>query len=280
MGDYYWPNGTLTQPKVISPFGMRWHPIYQKWLPHLGTDMVGFRYNRAIADGVVQKVGYVTNWTGGGYGVWVKQDDGVLTKYFHGVNGSAFVKVGQRVKARDMLSIMGMTGTADVVHLHIEISPGGGAGGQVDPVPFIKARLASSAGGDPTPIPTPEPERREEDMSRNAGVYYTNADKKIIYLLFNSDSGWQHEYSAGKPGKPMPAEYNNAVAKALDTPSWASVTEGHATVIKRGLAAVRPKDMPTDLDVRIVSDEEVEDTLKAARYHAAQAENEDVPLIA
>src|SRR5690606_17489360 len=118
------------------------------------------------------------------------------------------------------------------------------------------ANAGSAAGGGSTPLPTPKPEE-QDDMAKNSGVYYDRknpANGKIttVYLVFNSDSGWAHEFSNGEGNGPMPGEDNNALAKALDTPSWAKITEGHANVIKAGLVAVRPKDAPKSIEVTVI----------------------------
>lgn len=111
------------------------------------------------------------------------------------------------------------------------------------------------AGHQSTPTSAPEPQSEEDDMPKNSGVYYDRKNPdgttSTVYLVFNTGSGFQHEFSAG-PGKGnMNPAYNNALAKALDTPSWAKVTEGHARVIKRGLAAVTNRDVSGDLTVTI-----------------------------
>lgn len=94
-------------------------------------------------------------------------------------------------------------------------------------------------------------------MPKNSGVFYTRASNQwIVYLIFNSGSGWMHEFSSGRPGAAMSGAYNNAVARALDTPSWASITESHSNVIKSGLAAVRPQAIPSTINVVTPEEEE------------------------
>lgn len=163
MATWLWPNGTTDRPRINSPWNPnRWHPVYHRLMPHRGVDLyMPGGINRSITDGRVTKVGVVPSWEGGGYGVWVRNTNGSLAKYFHGINGSAYVVVGQRVKAGQALSRTGETGAATGVHLHLEISPAGGAGGQVDPVPYIQARINSTAGGGSTPF-------EEDDMSAEA----------------------------------------------------------------------------------------------------------------
>lgn len=133
--------------------------------------------------------------------------------------------------------------TDSVIHqIHDVILPALHAGAPVAP-----------GTGPAAPVPAPpEPEPEEKtDMARNAGVYYKRDEKTVVYLIFNTESGWYHEFSNGTGNGPMPGGYNNALAGALDTPSWAQVTKGHADVIKRGLAAVLPKVPPAELTVTI-----------------------------
>lgn len=138
-----WPNGSKTRPNVSSGFGPRKAPTAGASTMHRGTDFTGFPIVRAIADGVVVAVGTPAGWAGGGTQVWVRHDD-CLARYLHMVKGSPRVNVGQRVGAGDPLGTMGMTGTASGVHLHLEVVVNGV---QIDPVPFITARLGSTASG-------------------------------------------------------------------------------------------------------------------------------------
>jgi len=122
--------------------------------------------------------------------------------------------------------------------------------GKIRDIPKVTAALASG-GAKPfepkppvkTPPTNPEPEEEEEDdMPKNSGVYYDrkNSDgtTSLIYLIFNTGSGWYHEFSAGPNKGGMGGEYVNPIAGALETPSWAKVTAAHAGVIKAGLDRV------------------------------------------
>lgn len=200
--EWVWPNGTKTEPKVNSAWNMhRVHPVFKTPMPHYGTDFhIPDGINRSITDGVVTKVGVVVGWSGGGYGIWVKNWDGSLAKYFHGVkdsNKEFGIKVGSKVKPGQALSRTGMTGTATGVHLHLEISPApGGANSQVNPEPFIKARLASTSGGDSKPIPTPTPTPQEEKVD----IYLRqDADARGKGRTVIPNSGFYLNTTAGSP---------------------------------------------------------------------------------
>lgn len=171
MGKILWPNGGTRRPNLSAEGHFGWRnastPGASKY--HRGVDMWGLGIVRSIADGTVVFVGWgnLVGW-GGGYQVWI-QHDGFFTRSLHMQDGSAPVKKGQRVTAGDAIGVEGHTGTyAD--HLHIEITPGTwhtGNTGQVDPVPFIEARITTGA-------PAGVEDTEEDDMPLN------DADKKWI----------------------------------------------------------------------------------------------------
>lgn len=141
-----WPNGSKTQPYETSDFGPRVAPVAGASTFHRGSDFVGFSTIRAVADGIVKVVGTLRGWSGGGVMVWV-QHDGFFTRSLH--MASTKVRTGQFVRVGDALGIMGQTGTATDDHLHFELTPGNlhfNNSGQVDPVPFIRSRVATTGG--------------------------------------------------------------------------------------------------------------------------------------
>lgn len=137
-----WPNGTTTRPNISSPFGPRQVTQAGASSNHLGCDFTGFARVHAVAAGTVVQVGWRDGWAGGGYMVWI-QHDGFLSRSLHMVDGSALVRVGDRVAEGQAIGTMGRTARPNPVglHLHLEIVVGGR---QIDPVPFITARLSSS----------------------------------------------------------------------------------------------------------------------------------------
>jgi len=224
--NWVWPNGLKKMPRVISAWGSRIHPVTGKRTFHYGTDFAKGDfpdgYNRAITDGVVEKVGVVKYWEGGGNGVWIRNYDGSLTKWFHGKNGSILVKKGQKVTPGQPLSKLGDTGTAAGVHCHLEHSPNGEPGGQVDPVPYLKKKIESSspAGGGGKPIDPPKeeseviPYHREDALARKTGRkvapnthFYLHTDPKAAtYNAVNVIGAkgaydiTSHIYATGTPG--------------------------------------------------------------------------------
>lgn len=86
---------------------------------------------------------------------------------------------------------------------------------------------------------TPAGEEEDDDM-KNSGFYYAReSDKAIVYLIANTGSGFWSEYTDGSPNRSIPGSYNNEVAATFGTGSFAHITEGHATAIKRDCDKVR-----------------------------------------
>lgn len=193
---------------------------------HNGADFprpVGGRLY-AIQDGVVTQ----NRWSAaGGWTVAIRFNDNVTGYYQHMVNQSA-LNVGQEVAEGAIVGIMGKTGAyVDGVHLHFETWANGGS---FDPVPYLQN--GTTAGGDVTPLPDPEEE--EEDMAKMKGAAYTRAkDNKVVYILFNEESGFYVEHTGTN------SEYNNAIARNWETNSWPTITEAHVVVIKAALDKVR-----------------------------------------
>lgn len=115
--------------RVTSLYGQRWGRL------HAGIDMGGIREGHpinAVHDGKV----IVAGWMGGyGYAVFIDHGDGMVTVYGH--NSKLYVKVGQEVKAGDIISGAGNTGHSYGTHLHLEIRINDRP---VDPIKFFKER--------------------------------------------------------------------------------------------------------------------------------------------
>lgn len=101
-----------------SKFGYRLSPFNNRPVMHAGIDIAAAPGTPiyAPADGVVSFAGYDP-----GYGKLVSIDHGygVVTRYGH--NSQIFVKVGQRISRRDIVSAVGNTGRSTGPHLHYEV---------------------------------------------------------------------------------------------------------------------------------------------------------------
>jgi murein DD-endopeptidase MepM/ murein hydrolase activator NlpD len=127
-----------TSGRTSSCFGSRWGTL------HGGVDIaapIGTPIYAAHS-GVVQRAGTATGF---GYAVYIRGDDGAITVYGH-VN-EYFVGAGERVVAGELIAEVGNRGQSTGPHLHFEVHPGGAMyGGQVDPVPWMRARGVGISG--------------------------------------------------------------------------------------------------------------------------------------
>lgn len=186
-GAVLWPNGTTTRPAISSPFGPRPRPKPGASSDHKGTDFVGFSVVRAVADGVVVAAGTPGGWEAGGTQVWI-QHDGFLTRSMHMVAGSLSVSPNQTVHAGDAIGTMGASGNVTGVHLHLEVVVGGV---QIDPVPFLTARVGGT--------PQPDPVRGVKEFAVRSGswsaipVGYNMSNR---FTAVNMGSGWGDLYGS------------------------------------------------------------------------------------
>jgi murein DD-endopeptidase MepM/ murein hydrolase activator NlpD len=115
-----------------SCFGSRWG------VTHYGVDIAASIGTPVYAatSGVVQRAGAATGF---GLAVYIRGDDGAITVYGH-VN-EYYVSAGERVSAGEQIAEVGNRGQSTGPHLHFEVHPSGAMyGGQVDPVPWMRAR--------------------------------------------------------------------------------------------------------------------------------------------
>ncbi|MEO7130003.1 MAG: M23 family metallopeptidase, partial [Dermatophilaceae bacterium] len=116
------PSNFLSYPAhgpTTSGFGMRWHPVLQKWMLHDGLDW-GIACGTpvyAAADGEIIGAG----WRASGWGNQVLIDHGMhrgvdlVTSYNH---LSSIVKFGGQVNRGQLIAYSGTTGYSTGCHLH------------------------------------------------------------------------------------------------------------------------------------------------------------------
>jgi hypothetical protein len=118
--------------RLTSTFGMRWHPVTGQRSLHGGIDIAVKEgtWVGAAADGIVT----VASDDAGHYGkaVFIDHQDGYVTHYGH--LSSIRVRVGQHVKARQLIAKSGSTGRSTGPHLHFTIQKNGV---NKDPLKFI-----------------------------------------------------------------------------------------------------------------------------------------------
>jgi murein DD-endopeptidase MepM/ murein hydrolase activator NlpD len=104
--------------RVTSRFGRRFHPIHREWKKHNGVDYGAPQGTPvwAVSGGVVTFAGWQNGY--GNY-VRIKHDNGYESRYGH--LQRFFVQTGQRVKQRQTIGLVGMTGTATGPHLDFQL---------------------------------------------------------------------------------------------------------------------------------------------------------------
>lgn len=112
--------------RVTSPFGPRWGTN------HNGVDLAAREGTPfyAVANGVVA----ICAWNGGyGYNVQINHGGGVTTVYGHA--SQLKCRQGQRVRAGDLIALVGNTGNSYGAHLHFEVRQNDNA---IEPVSFMR----------------------------------------------------------------------------------------------------------------------------------------------
>lgn len=122
------------QCKIVSGFGMRYHPILHYRRMHSGIDMTAPAGTPVYAtgDGTVQLAGRGKELSGYGNCVIISHGYGFQTLYGH--LKEVKVRRGQKVKRGELLGTVGRTGLAQGNHLHYEVIQNGR---KVNPVYFF-----------------------------------------------------------------------------------------------------------------------------------------------
>ena len=120
--DWVWP--------TTKPYGISQQFKENK---HNGVDIYGPKRGSAIYAARDGEIVDISHNSSSGYYVTIKHDNGYYTRYAHmqniygndkiGGKGSAtkYIKVGQRVKAKDQIGEIGSSGHSTGLHLHFEI---------------------------------------------------------------------------------------------------------------------------------------------------------------
>ena len=123
------------QCKVVSGFGMRFHPILKYRRLHSGIDMAARQGTPiyATGDGVVRVA--ARNPQGfGGYGIVAVIDHGFGFQTLYAHMASVTVRPGRHVKRGEQIGTVGSTGMSSGSHLHYEVILNGK---KVDPVYYF-----------------------------------------------------------------------------------------------------------------------------------------------
>ena len=116
----------LDEYTFTSSYGVRFAKL------HAGIDLAALEGTpyKAVHGGKVKAAGYAGGY---GYSVTVVHPDGTETIYAH--SRRVLVKVGQQVKAGDVIGLVGNSGYSYGTHLHVEVHVDGRP---VDPVPLLR----------------------------------------------------------------------------------------------------------------------------------------------
>lgn len=108
----------LSVIRVTSRYGKRYHPVLRVWRKHNGVDYGAAQGTPvwSIAGGTVTFAGWQNGY--GNY-VIIKHDNGYESRYGH--LHRIFVAKGQRVKQRQRIGSVGMTGLATGAHLDFQL---------------------------------------------------------------------------------------------------------------------------------------------------------------
>jgi len=125
--------------KIVSPFGMRYHPKLKRLRMHKGVDYRAKKGTPIMStgDGVVEIVTHHKHY---GRYVKIKHNNTYSTLYAHLDSFSPNIKKGQRVQQGQIIGNSGATGLATGPHLHYELHKNGV---QINPLQAEKSLITS-----------------------------------------------------------------------------------------------------------------------------------------
>ncbi len=240
-----YPNGTTECPTITSGFGPR-AATGGASSYHRGADSIGYAILHAVEAGTVRCSGSApAGWGAGGDQVWI-QHDGFFSKSLH--QARSLVSDGQWVNEGDPIGVMGETGSAQGVHQHLEITPGElhfGNYGQVDPIAFIAARLATAPAATPN---THTPNESEEDDMRI--IYSQHLDREFLI----GDGGITHLVGGASAAYNAIGVPGNRNTNQLGKNDFRMVVEGLGISYERTRLLKEGERLEKDLRYSVVED--------------------------
>lgn len=112
--------------RLVSGFGLRYHPIFKTLRPHTGVDFAARRgipiY--ATGDGYIESTGNSSRGYSG-YGIYCIVNHGFGYKTLYAHMERLNVKNGKKIKRGDIIGYVGSTGYSTGPHLHYEVHVNG-----------------------------------------------------------------------------------------------------------------------------------------------------------
>lgn len=204
---------------------------------HRGDDTNGWKLGTQIPSFVTGRV--VASYRSGPLGWVVVVWSPLYALWFSFCHlQSQGLPVGATVSIGTAIGPLGNTGTLTTgPHVHVTASgdgPDPATDAVIDPRPYINRAKLTPAGGGTAPVP-PNPTNEDDDMSKNAGVYWTAADKRIFCAILNTESGFWTEWTHGTT---TDGTYNLGMANTFGTGSFAGITESHAKALRASCQVV------------------------------------------
>lgn len=164
----------LSVIRVTSRYGYRLHPVLKVWRKHNGVDYGANQGTPvwAVAGGVVTFAGWSNGY--GNY-VCIKHDSGFESRYGH--LQRFFVAKGQRVKQRQRIGLVGMTGIATAPHLDFQLLV---HNKHVNPLTVTMVKSLKTI---PTPLVSCFSSLTEERLNVLKGIMLTKGSDQLTKLI-------------------------------------------------------------------------------------------------
>lgn len=109
--------------RILSTFGIRYHPIYKMLLFHTGIDIPGIKDTPVYAtgNGVIIRKGYDS-----GFGNFIEIEHAGGFRSFYAHLSKTMVNIGDSVSIMQQIGYVGDTGITTGNHLHYEVRKGKG----------------------------------------------------------------------------------------------------------------------------------------------------------
>ncbi len=135
-----WPIDRTRFQGHIGAFGMRKHPIYNRYIMHKGVDFGGKTGDPiyATGDAIVEHTEYGQRSRGYGQQIILNHEFGYKTRYAH--LSKRLVEKGDTVRRGDVIGEMGNTGGSVGSHLHYEVIYKGNV---VNPVNYFNRNMTN-----------------------------------------------------------------------------------------------------------------------------------------